>query len=107
MCPGGGRPELVLEGGVALDRTLGYQGRPVHEGGFVLGLASPVDGDAFAGQLVDHVDDEDVVLADLYRGSWELAVGGRDVRGDEVGRGAVGVEAVGEVRGAVSAGTER
>lgn len=98
-----GRPELVLERRVAVNGALGDQGDAVHVRSFVLGLAAPVDREAVAGDFVDDVHDEDVVLADLDGGAGELAVSGDYAADGTVCTCAVRIVAVGEVVGAVFA----
>ena len=60
-----GRAELVLESGFRGDRALGQPGDAVHEGELPLILAAPVDPQGSAGDPVDHVHHDDVVLAYL------------------------------------------
>lgn len=72
----GGGAELVLEGGVGGLRALREHGRAVHEGGLLLGLAAPVDGERVRGRAVHDVHHEDVVLAHVQRGRGQRAVGG-------------------------------
>lgn len=103
----GGRPEFVLEGGVAGDGTLRDEGHAVHEGRFMLRLPAPVDGQAVPGHSVDDVHHEDVVLTDMNRRPRQLSVGGDDAAGCAVAGGAVRVGAVRDVLRAVFTRTVR
>lgn len=96
---GDGRPEFVLERRVTGNGALGDLGDSVHEGGLLLGLTSPVNGDAGTWDAVDHVDDQDVILTYLNsRSGWSVVVG-RVVVGNKVWTGRRG--AIGGVRRAI------